>query len=83
MGTHANTGTALSLGGLGLGLGKGHAYAATGAILGLSLGSVLLIAAGAGLLVVGMKKLWPSSKKTPKDDQTSRNGPKSTRRSAL
>ena len=66
MGTHAKMGTALSLGGLGLGLGNGHAYAATGAILGLSLGSVLLIAAGAGLLVVGMKKLRASSKKTPK-----------------
>ena len=68
MGTHANMGTVLSLGGLGLGLGNGHAYAATGAILGLSLGSVLLSAAGAGLLVVGMKKLRPWSKKTPRDD---------------
>jgi len=57
------TGSALTAGsGLGLGLGNGHAYAATGALLG-SIGTVVLVAAGAILVVFGIKKL-ANSKKT-------------------
>ena len=61
-------GSALSLGGLGLGLGNGHAYAATGTILGLSLGSVFLIAGGTVLVIVGLRKLARSSRKKAKTD---------------
>jgi len=64
MGLDSGSGAALSLGGLGLGLGNGHAYAATGAILGFSLGSVLLAAGGTALLVLGLRKLAKSEKKT-------------------
>jgi len=58
------TGSALSLGGSGLGLalGKGHAYAATGSILGLSLGMVLVVVGGA-LVVVGLKRLMTTNNK--------------------
>ena len=63
MGLNLKTGSGLSLGsGLGLGLGNGHAYAATGTILG-SLGTVALVAGGAILLVVGIKKLAASKNK--------------------
>ena len=62
-------GAAVSLGGLGLGLGNGHAYAATGAILGLSLGSVLLIAGGTALAVVGVWKFRKSRKDKAKADK--------------
>jgi len=50
-------------GGLGLGLGNGHAYAAAGTLLG-SIGTIALVAAGATLLVVGIKKLAGSKKKS-------------------
>jgi len=48
--------------GLGLGLGNGHAYAAGSTLLG-SIGTVVLVAAGAVLVVVGIKKLVKSKKK--------------------
>ena len=58
------TGSALTAGsGLGLGLGNGHAYAATGTILGFSLGTVALAVGGTVLLIVGIKKLVGSKKK--------------------
>ena len=54
----------LSLGsGLSLGVGNGHAYAATGTLLGLSLGSVALAVGGTILFIVGIKKLTKSKKK--------------------
>jgi len=49
--------------GLGLGLGNGHAYAATGAVLG-SIGVAALTVGGAVLLVLGIKKLAASKKKS-------------------
>ena len=49
--------------GLGLGLGNGHAYAAAGTILG-SLGVAVLTVGGAVLLVLGIKKLAASKKKS-------------------
>ena len=52
----------MSLGGLGLGVGHGHAYAVTSSILGLSLGSVLLVAGGVALVAVGLRKLRRSSR---------------------
>ena len=58
MGLETSTGSGV----FGLGLGHGHAYAATG-ILGVSIGSALLITAGAALVVLGLKKLWASNKK--------------------
>lgn len=67
MAAEGNMGSALSLGRLGLGLGNGHAYAATGTVLGLSLGTVLMIATGA-LIVVGLTSLATSGKKKPKAD---------------
>ena len=69
MAAQIKTGSALSLGRLGLALGNGHAYAATGSILTLSLGMVLIIAAGT-LLVVELTSLGTSDKKKPKADQT-------------
>jgi len=63
------TSSALSLGRLGLGLGNGHAYAATGTVLGVSLTTVLAVAAGV-VLVVGLTKLAISSKKSAKADRT-------------
>jgi len=69
MAVQGKTGSALSLGRLGLALGKGHAYAATGSILGPAIATVLVIAAGA-VLVVGLTSLLTSDKKKPKARQT-------------
>ena len=69
MAVQIKTGSALSLGRLGLALGNGHAYAATGSIFVLSLGTALMITAGI-LLVVGLTNLGTSDKKKPKADQT-------------
>ena len=61
------TGSALTAGsGLGLGLGNGHAYAATGSILGLSLGTFALAVGGTILLIIGIKKLGSSRVKEQK-----------------
>ena len=60
MGLNLKTGTLGS--GLGVGLGNGHAYAATGTLLGLSLGTVALSVGGRVLLVFGIKKLINSKK---------------------
>ena len=68
MAAEGNMGSALSLGRLGLGLGNGHTYAAAGTVLGLSLGTALMIAAGA-LIVVGLTSLVTSGEKKPKVDQ--------------
>ena len=57
----------LSLGsGLSLGVGNGHAYAATGTLLGLSLGAVALVVGGTILFIVGIKKLTSSKEKKTK-----------------
>jgi len=62
MALQGNTGSAVSsLGGLGLGLGNGHAYAATGSILGLTLGTALVITGGV-LVVVGLARMAASAK---------------------
>jgi hypothetical protein len=67
MGLNLKTGSALSAGsGLGLGLGNGHAYAATGSILGMSLGTLALAVGGTILLIVGIKKLGSSKEKNTK-----------------
>ncbi len=67
MGLKLKTGSALTAGsGLGLGLGNGHAYAATGAILGLSLGTVALAVGGTILFIVGIKKLANAKEKKQK-----------------
>lgn len=65
MAAEGNAASVLSLGGLGLGLGNGHAYAATGSILGLSLGTALVVAAGA-VVIMGVASLVTSGKKKPK-----------------
>ena len=67
MGLNLKTGSALSAGsGLGLGLGNGHTYAATGSILGMSLGTLALAVGGTILLIVGIKKLGSSKGKKTK-----------------
>jgi len=64
MGLNLKTGSALGTGGgLGLGLGNGHAYAATGSILGMSLGTLALAVGGTILLIVGIRKLVNSNEK--------------------
>ena len=65
MALKGTTGSALSLGssGLGLALGNGHAYAATGSVLGLSLGMMLAVVGGV-LVAVGLKKLMTPNNKT-------------------
>jgi hypothetical protein len=68
MAAERNMGSALSLGRLGLGLGNGHTYSAAGTILGLSLGTALVIATGA-LIVVGLTSLVTSGGKKRKVDQ--------------
>jgi hypothetical protein len=66
MSLELKTGSALTAGsGLGLGLGNGHAYAATGSILGLSLGTLALAVGGTILLIIGIKKLGRSKEKKP------------------
>ena len=67
MAAQGNAGSVLSLGGLGVGLGNGHAYAATGGILGVSLGAVLAVAAGT-LIVVWLARMVTSDKKKPQTD---------------
>ena len=62
MGVQSNAGSALSLGRLGLALGNGHAYAAAGSILGVLLGTAVVITVGA-LLVVGLAGLGASDRK--------------------
>ena len=67
MAVETTTSAALPLGGgLGLALGNGHAYAAAGTAMGLSLGAIALVAGGAILLIVGIKKLAGSKEKKPK-----------------
>ena len=61
MALNLKTGTLGS--GLGLGLGNGHAYAAGATLLG-SIGTVILVATGTILAVVGIKKLVKSKKET-------------------
>ena len=67
MALETGTSSALPLGGgLGLALGNGHAYAATGVLLGLSLGTVALAVGGTILFIVGIKKLASSKEKKTK-----------------
>jgi hypothetical protein len=70
MGLNLKTGSALGTGGgLGLGLGNGHAYAATGSILGMSLGTLALAVGGTILLIVGIRKLVNSNEKKPETEK--------------
>lgn len=64
MALETSASSALPLGGgLGLALGNGHAYAATGTVLGLSLGTIALAVGGTILFIVGIKKLTNSKEK--------------------
>ena len=64
MALETSASSALPLGGgLGLALGNGHAYAAAGTAMGLSLGTIALVAGGVILLIVGIKKLATSKEK--------------------